>query len=226
MVSYSHDHSDFPEGLKHEKLLRRRLYCSNFLSQIPFMPLSIVGARNMKPWVKEWMENEILPVLREFPVTVVSGGARGVDQWAHWLSLRAQRGTFVVLPSGLDHLYPTQLSELASREDVVFVSEYPPEQTMRKHHFYLRNRLIALWSPVLIVIQAREKSGSMMTARYAMDMGKTVITLPANPLDIDFAGNNQLLFDGAAMIRHKRDLVAILEQEYFFNSNYVAKEKN
>ena len=204
----------FPLGLKEMNPHCLRLFTERQIEELDGLPISIVGARHIKPWVKEWMENELIPCFRKYPLAVISGGARGVDQWAHWLALRSQRNTVLVLPSGLNCKYPSSLQSFQDQKNVFFISEYEADQPMRKHHFYRRNQLIALWSPVLLVVQAREKSGSMITARYAIEEGRRVVTIPANPLDTDFTGNNRLLHEGATIVRHRQDLEDIIEQEY------------
>ncbi len=180
--------------------------------------LAVVGARDIKPWVLEWIENELGPALKSTNVGIVSGGARGVDQASHRLAMRYGLPTLIVLPSGLARVYPQNIQTWSERQKVLFLTEYETLQAMRKHHFYLRNRLIVALSPLTLVIQAKEKSGTMISAAFAMEQGKTVATLPGFPTDPSFAGNNQLLYDGAAMVRDRKDL------EVLINSSFYARE--
>ncbi len=180
--------------------------------------IAVVGARDVKPWVLEWIENELGPALKSTNVGIVSGGARGVDQACHRLAIRNNLPTLVVLPSGLARIYPQNIQSWSQRQKVLFLTEYENLQAMRKHHFYLRNRLIVALSPLTLVIQAKEKSGTMISAAFAMEQGKTVASLPGVPSDPSFGGNNQLLYDGAAMIRDRKDL------EVLINSSFYVKE--
>jgi DNA processing protein len=144
--------------------------------------------------------------------------------FTHRLALRSQNSTVVILPSGLKELYPRSLQSWIGREGVLFVTEYPDDLKMFKSHFYDRNRIIVALSPITLVVQASEKSGSMISARLAMDLGRRVLTLPASPMDRAFAGNNMLLFDGAEMVRNRQDLLGIFSQTYI-NSNSASKGK-
>lgn len=178
--------------------------------------LAVVGARDMRPWMKEWFDNELLPVLKAFRVGVVSGGARGVDQYAHQMALRAEMPTVAVLPSGLEQIYPFQLKRFTMHKNFHLISEYAPSTEMRKHHFYRRNQIIAALTPLLLVVQAASKSGSMITAQQACAMGVNLATLPGSVCDPAFSGNNQLIFDGALVVRNRWDLSELI-QRYVIN---------
>ncbi len=176
--------------------------------------IAVVGARKMNPWVIQWLELEFLPVLKRIDLSVISGGARGVDQWAHRMAIRAGQKTLAFLPSGLNKVYPKQLGTLCQFPYFVMATEYDSDIEMRKFHFHARNRLIAASSPLLFVVQAHKKSGSMMTARIALDIGCTVLTLPGHVMDPDFSGNNELLYDGAQLIRDGFDLEVLIRNEF------------
>lgn len=207
----AHD-SRYPSLLKRLEKPPEALYIEGDESLLLRPYLSVVGARDAGLWVREWLEYELSPVLKELGVGVVSGGARGVDQWAHWLCLRGKVPTLIVLPSGCRNKYPRTLSEFEGRSEVLFISEYEPETVMRKHFFYKRNRLIAGLSPLTLIVQAQERSGTMITAKYAMDVGSCVGALPGAVMDVSMAGNNQLIFDGASMVRDRHDLRTLLSQ--------------
>lgn len=185
-----------------------RTYGNESIINIPFV--SVVGARNCSTWVYRWMEHELIPVIKKRGFGILSGGARGVDQASHWLAIRKALPTVIVLPSGIDQLYPKNLSAMQKFENVLFVTEYADDIEMKKHFFYRRNELIAGMSQFLLVIQAAEKSGTMITARAAIDCGSSIGTLPGLPMDSSMSGNNQLLYEGASLIRNARDLEAFL----------------
>ncbi len=214
MLKIDKTDSLYPRGLFRLKSPPSSIYLEGKPSLLGENYVSIVGSRNLSYGLKQWMEHEILPTLQLLDVGVISGGARGVDQWAHFLALRAGQPTIVVLPSGLERKYPQSIERLVQNPMVVFLSEYETNLEMKKYHFYNRNRLIAALSEQTLIIQASEKSGTIITAQAAIELGNSLLVLPGNPGDATMAGNNQLLFDGAQMIRNRRDLIAILKNHF------------
>lgn len=184
--------------------------------------VAIVGAREVKHWILQWMENELLPIFEKSHWTVLSGGARGVDQKAHGLALRAQQKTVIVLPSSIQNIYPKSLKAYVNHPGAYCITEYPEDKEFHKYHFHQRNAWIVGLSQALFVVQAAEKSGSMITARIALDAGVPVATLPASPMERSFHGNNQLIYEGASVIRNGMDFMAFLN---LASSNFFAKEK-
>ncbi len=171
--------------------------------------LGIVGSRSPTAAALAWMDAHLPPVLSNPGVYSISGGARGVDQKAHALSLRVGCPTVAFLPSGLARIYPAEF--IAWADAVVasggaLVTEYPPSEPMRKCHFHRRNRLIARLGAVCLVAEAARKSGTLITARYAKEAGVPVAVLPASPLEPKAMGSLDLLFEGAQPLRDARDL--------------------
>lgn len=176
--------------------------------------LSVVGSRKISQYTKEWINSELFSFLEKSNVTVVSGGARGVDQAAHLCALRAGRPTFVFLPSGLDRLYPRDLSEW--KKDIInsggaFVSEYWPDEDIKKHYFIERNRLIAALANSVLIAQGERRSGTMLTAKWALDLGRDLFTIPGHPMDPSFSGNLDLIRTGIQPIIDRKDLEAALQ---------------
>lgn len=171
--------------------------------------LSVVGSRDPRDESVSWMEMEFGEFLNQERVHVVSGGARGIDQKAHSLALRRDLPTTVILPSGLGSIYPSALeswkkSVLASGG--CFLSEYAFEQPMRKHFFLHRNRLIAALGQMILLVEARRRSGSLISADQAIKVGRPVMVVPGHPQDKNFSGNLDLLADGALLVRDAQDL--------------------
>ena len=212
MLKVDKTDSLYPKGLFRLKNPPQSIYLEGNSRLLSANYISIVGSRNLNYGLKQWMEYEILSTLKFLKFGVISGGARGVDQWAHFLALRAGQPTLVVLPSGLKKKYPQSIERLARNPLVVFLSEYKADLEMKKYHFYNRNCLIAALSEQTLVVQASEKSGTMMTAQAAVELGNSLLVVPGNPMDSSMTGNNQLLFDGAQMVRNRRDLIAILKK--------------
>ena len=152
-------------------------------------------------------------------ITVVSGLARGVDSAAHRgalaagpsTSLRAGR-TIAVLGSGVDHIYPAEHKELAARiaEKGLVVSEYPPGTPPLPHRVPVRNRLISGQSLAVVVIEASDTSGSLITASCAAEQGRDVLAVPGNVLSGRNRGGHALIRDGAKIVECADDIVAEL----------------
>jgi DNA processing protein len=141
-------------------------------------------------------------------ITVVSGLARGVDSVAHRAALRSGR-TIAVLGSGLDLVYPSEHRALAEEiaQTGLIVSEFPPGTPPLKHHFPMRNRLISGLSRAVVVIEASEKSGSLITASCALEQGRDVMVVPGNVLTGRNKGGHALLRDGAKIVESADDIV-------------------
>ena len=141
-------------------------------------------------------------------ITVVSGLARGVDSAAHVGALRSGR-TIAVLGSGVDRVYPPEHDALAgeiAREGLV-ISEYPPGTPPLAFHFPMRNRLISGLSQAVVVIEANEKSGSLITAACALEQGRDVMAVPGNVLSGRNRGAHALIRDGAKIVECADDIV-------------------
>lgn len=176
--------------------------------------ISIVGAREASPRALDWMDRNLPEYLDLRPdAIIVSGGARGIDQKAHAASVRKGRPTVVFLPAGLERIYPPDLVEWIEpvlRAGGAFVSPYPNDQEIRRAHFEGRNRLIAALGRMLFVVEARRKSGSLMTARLAGELGRAIAVLPSFPTDGNASGSLDLIIDAqAAVIRDAKDLAAV-----------------
>lgn len=179
--------------------------------------LAIVGARKIHPFTDRWLRFEIPLFLEAKPdVAIASGGAMGVDQCAHQAAVKSDRPTIVVLPCGLDNLFPKNLNELKKyvlQTGGCFISEFESDQSVRKHFFYFRNRLITALSNVTMVAQAEKKSGSFLTVHHALQNGRTVITLPAHPMMFEFSGNQHLMREGCFYVLTNKDLLNFWEAE-------------
>ncbi|MEM6888703.1 MAG: DNA-processing protein DprA [Pseudomonadota bacterium] len=138
---------------------------------------------------------------------VVSGLARGIDTAAHRGALES--GTIAIQAGGLDCIYPTENADLHAEiaSAGLRLSEQPFGLHPMARHFPARNRIISGLSQATIVVEAAAKSGSLITARDALDQGRDVLVVPGHPLDARAAGCNQLLRDGATLIRSSQDVL-------------------
>jgi DNA processing protein len=162
---------------------------------------SRVASRRGRERTRAWAK-----ALTEAGVAVISGLARGIDGAAHAGALEAESGlaaTWGVMGSGLDHPYPPEHRALMDRMVAAgggVITPFPPEAPPRKWHFPRRNWLLAAWSDGVLVTEARLKSGSLVTARLALDLGRELWVCPGAPEDPSAEGPNALLREGAARI--------------------------
>lgn len=172
--------------------------------------VAIVGSRNASLSGKK-IAHRIAKSLGEMGYTIVSGLARGIDAAAHAGSL--ETGTVAVLAGSLDQPYPSQniplFHDIVEKGGAV-VSERPFGWQARARDFPRRNRIIAGLAIGLVVIEAAERSGSLISARLAGEYGRLVFAIPGSPLDPRSAGTNRLLKDGATLVTDAADIAELL----------------
>lgn len=142
---------------------------------------------------------------------IVSGLARGIDTAAHRGAL--ETGTVAVLAGGVDQVYPPENAELHARiADLgCVVSEMPPGFVAQAQHFPRRNRIVSGLAQGVVLIEAKMKSGSLITARLALEQGRELFAVPGSPLDPRSAGCNDLIKQGAALVETADDIIAALD---------------
>jgi DNA processing protein len=169
--------------------------------------VAIVGSRAASPAALETAA-QLGSDLAARGITVVSGLARGVDSAAHRGALRSGR-TIAVLGSGVDRIYPSEHRTLAEdiTRDGLITSEYPPGTAPLAFHFPMRNRLISGLSRAVVVVEANEKSGSLITAACALEQGRDVMAVPGSVLSGRNRGAHALIRDGAKIVEGADDIV-------------------
>ncbi|MEG0285153.1 MAG: DNA-processing protein DprA [Vagococcus sp.] len=174
--------------------------------------LAVIGSREASHFGKE-MVSIIVPELCQKEICIVSGLAKGNDTFAHQAAIRNHGKTIAVIGSGLNIFYPKEnenLQQFIGREQLL-LSEYLPGVRPLKYHFPSRNRIIAGISRGTCVIEAKEKSGTFITAQFALDEGRDVFAVPGNPLSKSSEGCLKLIQAGAKCIWKTSD---ILEEWY------------
>lgn len=176
---------------------------------------SSLGARTARGLAKE---------LGEQGYVIASGLARGIDTSAHLASLDS--GTVAVMAGGVDVIYPAENAGLAEKiaDSGLRLSEQPMGVTPQARHFPRRNRIISGLAQAVVVVEAAAKSGSLITARDALDQGREVLAVPGHPFDARAAGCNQLIRDGATLVRTAQDVIEALppqQTELFAPQNDV-----
>ena len=175
------------------------LYYRGDISLLDTPSVAVVGTRACSSYGKE-AAGKITRELCERGVTVVSGLASGIDTYAHRAALKAGGKTVAVLGSGLNRVTPTpniSLFEEIVNNGGLAVSEYSPNSDATRYTFPERNRIISGLSKGVIVVEAGEKSGALITAEFAEEQGRTVFAVPGNITSQRSVGPNRLLFDGA-----------------------------
>lgn len=180
------------------------------MTQLAQQPtIAIVGARQASALGRK-LARDLAGDLSKAGFVIVSGLARGIDGEAHAASL--ETGTIAVLGGGVDHFYPPQHQALyeAIAEQGLILSESPFGYRATARDFPRRNRIVTGLSLGVIVIEAAERSGSLISARTAAEQNRDVFAVPGSPLDPRYAGSNRLLRDGAILVRHAEDVIEAL----------------
>jgi DNA processing protein len=182
--------------------------------------VAVVGSRNPSRATTDWCEKALPELTAQTEIFLVSGGAFGVDQIAHRQALRAKAPTVAILPAGLSKIYPSEFSTWAQpiiEFGGALISEFPPETVMEKRQFDRRNRLISGLCIATLIVQARRRSGTLLTARHCMDQGRSLFVVPSHPLDSTYRGGLDLLSEGAQMVLDGVDLAAYVSAELAFH---------
>ncbi|WP_349291143.1 DNA-processing protein DprA [Loktanella sp. SALINAS62] len=185
------------------------LWALGDLSLLARPMIAMVGARNASS-LGTRMARKLAADLTDAGFVVVSGLARGIDAAAHLAALDG--GTIAVQAGGVDVIYPSENAELAHAitDRGLRISEMPMGLQPQARHFPARNRIIAGLSRAVVVVEAAAKSGSLITARNALDQHRDVLAVPGHPFDARAAGCNLLIRDGATLVRNAADIIDAL----------------
>ncbi len=202
---------DYPESLREIQGPPAFLFVLGELQECDRFSVAIVGTRSASSYGTVVAER-IAGDLARIGLTIISGLARGIDGICHRAALEANGRTIAVLGSGLDRIYPSEHRRLA--QDIcqrgALISEYPPGTGPEGHHFPARNRIIAGLSLGVIVIEAAERSGALITANFAAEQGKEVFALPGDIRRKTSEGTNRLIQDGAHPLLDALEVCEIL----------------
>lgn len=200
---------DYPQALQHTEGAPPLLFLRGDAAILARPMVAIVGSRNCSAGGRRIAVN-IAAGLGEAGFAVVSGLARGIDAGAHSGAL--ETGTLAVLAGGVDQVYPQEHEELyrAIVEKGAILSEMPLGLEPRGRDFPRRNRIIAALALGTVIVEAASRSGSLITARLAGEIGREVFAVPGSPLDPRAYGTNRLIRDGAALARSAEDVIEVL----------------
>lgn len=206
--------SVFPETLRAIPSPPKELFVIGAkLSKLLQRPrVAIVGSRKISTYGRK-ITTKIAGELAEQGIVIVSGLALGVDAAAHQAALDVGGQTIAVLPNGLDKVYPASHTQLARRileQGGTLISEYPEGSVAFKQNFIARNRIVSGLADGLLITEAAEKSGSLHTARFALEQGREVMAVPGNIDSLTSVGCNNLIKSGASPITSSEDVLNAL----------------
>jgi len=205
--------AEYPENLRNIYDPPHVLYVVGQPFQQEDIMISVVGSRMASPYGKSIAE-KISFELAQRGIIIVSGMARGIDTYAHKGALKAGKRTVAVLGCGVDIVYPKENRELMKyiSKHGAIISEYPPGTYPNPGNFPARNRIISGLSYGTVVIEAGEKSGSLITADCALEQGREVFAVPGN-IDGKYSiGTNNLIKQGAKLVNSEMDILDELPQ--------------
>lgn len=206
--------NDFPALLREIPDVPHTLYIRGALPPKDFSLLSVVGSRTPSDYGRR-ICTSLIEGLASYPIAIISGMALGIDAEAHTAALNAHLPTVAVLPSSLDgnSIYPATNRPLAKRiieNGGALVSEYGVPHKAQIYDFPKRNRIVAGMSHAALIIEAGEKSGTLITARLALDYNREVLAIPHELGKSSGEGVNRLIREGATLVRSSEDILEAL----------------
>ena len=208
--------AEYPEKLNNYSKMPEILFVKGRLPDRKKPSIAIVGARACSTYGRI-QAFRYAKVLSSAGVQIISGMAYGIDAEAHKGALEGGTATYAVLAGGVDICYPAgnkALYERILREGGGIISEQPPGMRARNYFFPARNRIISGLADMVLIVEAREKSGSLITAQWALDQGKTVYAIPG-PVNEELSiGCHKLIYDGAGIAYSPEILLRELGMNY------------
>lgn len=202
------DEENYPKRLKEIDHHPPVLYIRGEILEDDFWAVAVVGTRRVTAYGRQ-VTDELATFLAQNGITVISGMARGVDAIAHQAAIRAGGRTIAVLGSGVDRIYPPEHRSLSDQiiNQGAVLSDYAPGTPPDSSNFPPRNRIISGLSTAVVVVEAAETSGALITANFAGDQGRDVFAVPGNIFAPQSKGTNRLIQQGAQPLLSGRDLL-------------------
>ncbi len=170
--------------------------------------LAVVGSRDASTYGKMTIQS-LFPTLIEHGFIIISGLAKGVDAYSHETAIKLGGQTIAVIAGGFFHIYPKENLALGKKmmKTQLVISEYPPETKPERWHFPMRNRIISGISRGTLIIEAKQKSGSLITANCALNEGREVFAVPGTIFSANSVGPNELIQQGAKLVQTAEDIL-------------------
>ncbi|KKK39582.1 DNA processing protein DprA [Mesobacillus campisalis] len=171
-------------------------------------PLAVVGSREASDYGKQAI-GALFPQLIDSGAVIISGLAKGIDTYAHQMAIRNGGSTIGVIAGGFEHIYPKENLGLAQymMNHHLLLSEYPPYTRPERWHFPMRNRIISGLAKGTLVVEAKKRSGSFITADFALNEGREVFAIPGSIFEPKSAGTNELIQMGAKLVKEPKDII-------------------
>ena len=208
---------DYPDTLNIDRYCPPVLYYRGDISILSKPKIAIIGARNSSisgKTIASIISENLAP---HFIIT--SGMAHGIDTSALNAALNKGHQVLAVLPFGFDNIYPKDNLKLFERiaESGLVITSVFPNRTPDPSMFHARNRILALLSKGIVVVEAAVKSGTMSTANLALELGVNVMVVPGSPLDSRYYGSNLLIKNGAPLVQNAQDVIDIINADKVIN---------
>ncbi|MBE8221456.1 MAG: hypothetical protein HAW60_01875 [Bdellovibrionales bacterium] len=207
-------HHNYPSqlimNLKHSPLLS---YIGRPISQDTHPLLAVVGSRRPSQDSLHWMDSVLGPVIKNNNIHCISGGAQGIDQHSHKISIRNNAPTVAFIPTGFKNIYPQSFKsyiKAIQKSGGSVVSLFAPDVPLFKYNFHKRNLLIASLASHILMIVGQKKSGSLLTANLGLQLNKEIGTIPQSPWSM-FSGNIELIKQGSQILTTQEDLCTWLK---------------
>ncbi len=209
LQTIEYGNKEYPEKLKNIYSSPQKLYVIGDKSLLHCKSIAIIGCRNC---TKKGAYNAYRfgYELAKKGVCIISGLARGIDTYSHIGAIKAKGKTIAVLGSGLDVIYPKENKEIYCeilKNNGLIVTEYPLGAKPERYHFPERNRIISGLSDGVLVIEAKEKSGTLITVDFALDQGKDIYAVPGDITNENSFGTNNLIKEGATPVTIVDDII-------------------
>jgi len=220
----------YPAILKQIPQPPHALYIRGILPQSDELCIGVVGSRKCTSYGKQSCE-KIISGLFNYNIIIVSGLALGIDSIAHQSALDNGIKTIAILGTGIDNktIYPAQNLNLAKnilKNNGALISEFAPQTPAMPYHFPMRNRIISGLSKGVLVVEAGEKSGSLITATCALEQNREVFAMPGQIFSENSSGTNNLIRQGAKIVTSVKDILEELNIEINDENNKVSTKKN
>lgn len=217
----------FPKNLLEINSCPSILFARGNLEILKQKQLAVIGSRRPTYYGKQIIE-KILPEVCSSGLIITSGMAMGIDSLAHRQALDNEKPTIAVLGSGLGEnvfkkAFNYRLGQEIISKNGLLISEYPPDYQANKFTFPARNRIISGLSLGVLVIEAAEKSGTLITANYALDQNREIMAVPGNIFSQQSLGTNKLIKQGAELITSAKDVFKVLDWK--ISSNQKLNQK-
>ncbi|MBR3162894.1 MAG: DNA-processing protein DprA [Clostridia bacterium] len=199
----------YPKQLKQIYDAPKKLYIRGNKEILGNFGIAIVGCRDNTKY-GELIAKNLAYNLAKNGVNIISGLAKGIDSFAHIGAIYAKEKTIAVLGNAIDFVYPKE-NEIIAQKIIEYggaiISEYPIGSKIERKNFPARNRIISGLSQGVIVVEAKEKSGSLITADFALEQGRDVYAVPGSITSINSVGTNKLIKDGAIPVTSYKDIL-------------------